>query len=261
MSSSYTLIKGSVPLLISMPHNGQDIPSSIANTMTEKAKLVADTDWYQDKLYDFAVELGTYILIPKYNRYVIDLNRDPKGVNLYPGANSTELCPTTAFDQSALYLPENMPSEDEIQQRITRYWQPYHQAIITTLADIKQQFNGAVLLEAHSILSHVPRFFDGQLPDFNFGTANVASCAIELITAVENIDFTPYSKVSNGRFKGGFITRCYGQPEQNIHALQLELSQRTYMNEPSNEYNEVLAEQVKIKLKALVQCLIVFAQR
>ena len=261
MSSSYTLIKGRVPLLISMPHNGQDLPQNIADKMTAKAKLVPDTDWYKDKLYDFAIEMGAYILMPKYNRYVIDLNRDPEGVDLYPGANSTELCPTTAFDKSALYLPGQTPDQDEINNRIELYWQPYHQAIESTLAEIKAQFDGGILLEAHSILSHVPRFFEGKLPDFNFGTASGASCSADLLSAVEKLDFSPYSTITNGRFKGGFITRAYGKPDNNIHALQLELSQSTYMNEPSNEYNEQLAATVKPKLKALVECLIAFAQR
>ncbi|MEW6983714.1 N-formylglutamate deformylase [Colwelliaceae bacterium 6471] len=260
MSNTYELIKGRVPLLISMPHNGEAIPEDIAVTMTEKAQGVPDTDWHKDKLYDFARELGAYILMPKYSRYVIDLNRDPDGVDLYPGANSTELCPTTAFDLSPLYKDDQQPSEHEIMRRITEYWQPYHQAIRTTLDDMHGQHGCAVLLEAHSILSHVPRFFDGQLPDFNFGTANGSSCATELITAIEQLDFSPYSMVTNGRFKGGFITRAYGQPEKNIHAVQLELSQRTYMNEPSDEYNEKLAAQVKPKLQSLVNCLINFAQ-
>ena len=126
---------------------------------------------------------------------------------------------------------------------------------------MKAEHGYALLLEAHSILSHVPRFFEGQLPDFNFGTANGGSCAPELIADIESINYAPYSQVSNGRFKGGFITRHYGQPEKNIHAVQLELSQATYMNEPTNQYNESKAEQVKPKLKALVECLIKFGQQ
>lgn len=259
MSSSYELIKGRVPVLISMPHNGQGIPEDIADKMTAKAKEVPDTDWYKDKLYDFAVAMGAYILKPTYNRYVIDLNRDPKGVDLYPGANSTELCPTTAFDLSSLYLDGYLPDEAEISRRITHYWQPYHSALKETLDDIQHQFGCAVLLEAHSILSHVPRFFDGQLPDFNFGTADGKSCDELLIKNVMALDFSPYSKIANGRFKGGFITREYGKPESNIHALQLELSQITYMNEPSNQYNDDKASQVKPKLKMLVESLIEFA--
>ena len=259
MSASYTLIKGTSPLLISMPHNGQNIPDSIAKTMTDTAKKVADTDWYKDRLYDFSHELGANILMPKYNRFVIDLNREPHGVDLYPGQNSTELCPTSTFDLTPLYLSEQQPDEHEIQHRIKHYWQPYHDALNNRLAEIQQHFGYAILLEAHSILSHVPRFFEGQLPDFNFGTANGESCSDNLISAIEQLDYSPYTIVTNGRFKGGYITRHYGQPENNIHAVQLELSQRTYMNEPTNEYNERLATQVKPKLKALVKCLIDFS--
>ncbi len=261
MSVSYTLLKGSVPLVISMPHNGQAIPDYIKNTMTEQAKLIPDTDWYKDKLYDFAHNLGAYLLMPKYNRYVIDLNRDPSGADLYPDADNTELCPTTAFDQSPLYLNGQLPNEQEQQQRVCNYWQPYHQVLEQTLTELQQKFGCVVLLEAHSILSTVPRFFDGQLPDFNFGNANGTSCSAELMAELEKLNFSPYSKVVNGRFKGGYITRAYGKPEQGIHALQLELSQRTYMNEPSNQYNQVLASQVKPKLEQLVQCLISFTKK
>lgn len=261
MSTSYTLITGSVPLLISMPHNGQALPSDIAAKMTKEGLSVQDTDWYMDKLYDFAQSLGAYIIIPKYSRYVIDLNRDPQGVDLYPGANSTELCPTTAFNLLPLYKDGLHPKTQEIDQRINNYWQPYHNALESTLNDIQQKFGKAVLLEAHSIMSRVPRFFEGQLPDFNFGTSTGASCAKEMIDEIEQLDFSPYSQVSNGRFKGGYITRQYGQPQKNIHALQLELSQATYMNEAVYEYNESLANQVKPKLQMLVQALIKFAEK
>lgn len=260
MSPTYSLIKGSVPLLISMPHNGQAIPDDIAQMMTEHALTVPDTDWYKDRLYDFAVEMGAYILVPKYSRYVIDLNRDPNGVDLYPGANSTELCPTSAFDLTPLYKKDAAIDKTEEKRRIEHYWQPYHDALADTLASIKATFGKAVLLEAHSILSHVPRFFDGQLPDFNFGTANGESCSSQLIHQINQLDFAPYTSITNGRFKGGYITRAYGQPEQNIHSVQLELSQRTYMNEPTNEYNEKLASEVKPKLQQLVRCLIAYAQ-
>jgi len=243
-----------------MPHNGESIPDDIANNMTELAKTVPDTDWYKDKLYDFAVEMGAYIIMPKCSRYVIDLNRDPHGVDLYPGANSTELCPTTAFDLSALYLPNKEPDEAEINRRISLYWQPYHQALSDTLDEIKSTFGKAVLLEAHSILSKVPRFFEGQLPDFNFGTANGESCSATLIEQLEKLDYQPYSMISNGRFKGGYITRAFGQPDKGIHAVQLELSQRTYMDEPSNRYNSDLAGQVKPKLESMVKCMIQFAE-
>lgn len=258
---TYSLIKGTLPLLISMPHNGQLIPPDIALKMRPNALEVADTDWYLDKLYDFAIQLGAYIIKPQYSRYVIDLNRDSQGVDLYPGANNTELCPTTSFDLSSLYLPGQAPDVNEVNRRIHTYWQPYHNALNDTLNEIKATFGQAILLEAHSILSRVPRFFEGQLPDFNFGTGAGTSCSGAMIDRIEALDFASYSMVSNGRFKGGFITRHFGQPEKNVHALQLELSQRTYMNEPTNEYNEEKAEAVKHQLKNVVSCLIEFAQQ
>jgi N-formylglutamate deformylase len=258
MSNSYTLIKGSVPLLISMPHNGEEIPADIAKMMTAKGHEVADTDWHMERLYAFAKELGAYILIPKYNRYVIDLNRDPDGVDLYPGANNTELCPTTAFDLSPLYQAGCAPSAEQIAARVVDYWQPYHQALSSTMQAIKVEFGQAVLLEAHSIRSHVPRFFQGQLPDFNFGNADGKSCAPELMAALADVDYAPYTMVCNGRFKGGYITRAFGQPHHNFHAIQLELSQHTYMNEQAMTYNESLALQVQPKLTALVNTLINF---
>lgn len=260
MSDSYTLIKGRVPLLISMPHNGEKIPSDIRAVMNESALSVADTDWYLDKLYSFAKALGAYILMPKFNRYVIDLNRDPNGVDLYPGANNTELCPTTAFDLSPLYQSGLSPTKTQISDRVEKYWRPYHQALSSTLQDIKSEFGQAVLLEAHSIRSEVPRFFEGQLPDFNFGSADGTSCDDALMTEIQALPFQPYSMVCNGRFKGGYITRAFGQPEQSIHAIQLELSQRTYMNEEAMTYNESLAESVIPKLELLVKTLIQFAQ-
>lgn len=261
MSDSFSLINGHLPVLISMPHNGQEIPDDIAATMTDEALQIRDTDWHKDKLYDFAERRGVYLINPRYSRYVIDLNRNPNGENLYPGANSTELCPTTAFNLEPLYQAGKQPDSAEVQRRIELYWQPYHQAIADTLAAMKRQYGGAVLLEAHSILSHVPRFFAGRLPDFNFGTADGASCSEQLTAMVEAIDYAPYSQVTNGRFKGGYITRAFGNPEQNIHAIQLELSQITYMNEQTLAYEDTLATQVKPKLVTLVDTLIQFAEQ
>lgn len=260
MNTIYSLSKGNIGMLISMPHNGQKIPKSIAYTMTDSAKKVADTDWYMNKLYDFAAAMGIYTLMPKYSRYVIDLNRNPSGEALYAGADNTELCPTTAFDLSPLYLKNQQPTPEEIASRVALYWQPYHQVLTKTLIQLKQQYGKIVLLDAHSILSQVPRFFEGKLPDFNFGTANGESCDEALLNRVKGLDLSPYTSISNGRFKGGFITRAYGNPANNIHAIQLELSQHTYMNEPSDDYNEQKAEQVKEKLKKFVKCLADFSK-
>ncbi|MCP3673839.1 MAG: N-formylglutamate deformylase, partial [Gammaproteobacteria bacterium] len=227
---------------------------------TEDAKQSKDTDWFLDRLYDFAADFGIHILKPKWSRYYIDLNRDPDGKDLYPGADNTELCTTTGFDSSAIYLTGMQPTKQQICERVNRAWKPYHHCIKDTLAEIVSEHGYAILFEAHSIASHVPRFFEGQLTDFNFGTSAGKSCDSSLLAAIENLDFQSWSRVSNGRFKGGYITRQYGEPENNVHAIQLELSQATYMDESTMSWNAAKAEKVKIQLQMIIKVLLDWSQ-
>lgn len=252
----YSLLKGSTPLLISMPHVGLNIPQHIEVLMGKEALKKVDTDWYIDKLYDFAHELGATIIKPEMSRYVIDLNRGIDGVNLYPGANSTELCPSSTFNNTPIYLDGEKVPQQDVDKRVIEYWQPYHDQIKKTLAEIKKEFGFAIILDAHSILSEVPRFFEGQLPDFNWGTSSGNSCSEVIANKLKEINYSPYSIVWNERFKGGYITRHYGDPDNNIHAVQLELSQRTYMTENELAFNTQLASQVRPVLNDIVNALI-----
>lgn len=249
----FNYIEGSRPILISMPHNGTQVPEEIELKMTRSAKKLVDTDWYLDRLYQFAIDNGCYLINPKYSRYVIDLNRPENNQNLYPGQDTTELCPTTQFDKQPVYLTACEPDKVEINRRVEKYWHPYHQKLQLLLSEIKSRFGSALLFEAHSIKSEVPRFFNGKLPDFNFGNYNNQSCS-DLLTK-KIIDWQPkgYSKVVNGRFKGGYITRAYGEPENNIHSIQLELSQATYMNETNLEFDAIKASQVEPKLAEMFE--------
>ena len=251
----FSLHQGSLPLLISIPHLGTQIPADIAATMTPVAQRTDDCDWHLDRLYAFAKRMGASILAPTYARYVIDLNRPPDGANLYPGQDTTGLFPVDTFDKAPLYLEGHLPTEAEVARRRDAYWKPYHDALKNELAALKARHGKVLLWEAHSIRSHVPRFFEGRLPDFNFGTSNgasaVAGLAEELAAVVER--HGEYSAVANGRFKGGYITRQYGQPSQDVHAVQLELSQITYMEERfPYAYDETLAASVEPLLEALV---------
>ncbi|PCI64418.1 MAG: N-formylglutamate deformylase [Gammaproteobacteria bacterium] len=257
---SYHLTKGSIPILISMPHNGIEIPETIAKNMTNEALKLVDTDWYLDKLYDFAVTEGAWIINPRYSRYVVDLNRPKDDLSLYPGQDTTELCPTTTFSKKAIYKRQG-PSEKEIQQRVHNYWQPYHSEVEKCLELMKKQHGMALLFEAHSIKSEVPRFFDGKLTDFNFGNYNQLSCSEQLTKLIEDWEPKEYSKVINGRFKGGYLTRQYGDPQNGIHSLQLELSQATYMDELGLTYNESKAKQVKVELLSMFKCFKTFVSR
>jgi len=257
---SYKYQQGTKPLLISMPHNSSDIPADVALTMTQDAQQSKDTDWFVDRLYDFAKELGVHILEPQWSRYYIDLNRDPAGKNLYPGADNTELCPITGFDNKDIYLSGMEPDEKQIKERITNAWLPYHLCIKDVVAEMVAIHGYAILFDAHSIRSVVPRFFEGQLPDFNFGTRAGESCDGSLLTAIEQLNFQPWSRVSNGRFKGGYITRQYGEPDNNVHAIQLELSQATYLNEIDMSWNSEKANSVKSQLLKIIKTLLQWKQ-
>jgi N-formylglutamate deformylase len=253
----FSLREGTLPLLISIPHLGTRIPDDIAATMTPVAQRTDDCDWHLDRLYAFAQGLGASILTPGYARYVIDLNRPPDGANLYPGQDTTGLLPVDTFDKEPLYREGLLPDDAEIARRRETYWKPYHQALSDHLAALKAKHGKVLLWEAHSIRSHVPRFFEGRLPDFNFGTANGASAVAglaEALTAVVERHGGPYTAIANGRFKGGYITRQYGQPAEGVHAVQLELTQITYMEEHMPyAYDETLAAKVEPLLEELVK--------
>jgi N-formylglutamate deformylase len=253
----FTLKRGSAPLLISIPHAGTQIPADIAASMTPIAREVDDTDWHLERLYAFAVEMGASILVPTNSRYVIDLNRPPDGANLYPGRDTTGLCPVDTFNSEPLYPTGGAPSEAQIAHRRENYWRPYHDALTDELARLKAVHGKALLWEAHSIRSHVPRFFDGKLTDFNFGTAGGESAAAGLAETLEAmvVKQGAYTAVANGRFKGGYITRHYGAPQDGIHAVQLELSQVTYMEETRPyAYDEARVARVIPLMRDLVQC-------
>ena len=251
----FTLHRGSLPMLISIPHLGTRIPADIAATMTPVAQRTDDCDWHLDRLYAFAKRMGASILAPAYARYVIDLNRPPDGANLYPGQDTTGLLPVDTFDKEPLYREGYLPDDAEVARRRAAYWTPYHDALASEIAALKATHGKVLLWEAHSIRSRVPRFFEGRLPDFNFGTSNgasaVAGLAEELAAVVER--HGGYSAVANGRFKGGYITRHYGEPSQGVHAVQLELSQITYMQEQvPYAYDEALAAKIEPLLEQLV---------
>lgn len=252
----YHFTSGNSPLVVSMPHAGTRLCPEVERNVTEAGHAVADTDWYVDLLYDFLEDMGVSILIADYSRTVIDLNRNV----LYPGQSETELCPTTGFDNQPLYKAGGAPGEQEIRQRKEIYWQPWHDKIRRELDRIKTKYGYALLWDAHSIQSRVPRFFDGQLPDLNLGTGAGTSCDIDLADGLLSIaGNSPYSAVLNGRFKGGYITRHYGNPGQNIHAVQLEISQTTYMDEtPPIKFRKDLADRLRPTLRAMTDYMLTY---
>lgn len=232
IADPYHFTPGSSPLLISIPHAGTKLTPEVARGLSNDALPLSDTDWHIPQLYDFARGLGANILVGQYSRFVIDLNRPSDDQPLYITA-TTGLFPDTLFDGRPTFKSGHQPDVATRQQYLEQIWQPYHQKIVSELTRIKQQFGYALLFDAHSIASVIPRLFEGKLPDLNLGTHSGASCSPALIQSIDAIcqQQKQFNHVINGRFKGGYITRAYGQPEHDQHAIQLELAQCNYMEE------------------------------
>ena len=228
----YTLYRGNSPLLVSLPHVGTLITDTLKPQLVDRALLMEDTDWHLDTLYQFARSLGASLIVPRHSRYVIDLNRPPENTPMYAGSNNTELCPTRFFTGEPLYRTGQAPDPAAVQQRRDSHWQPYHDALAAELARLKSTLGHALLWDGHSICSQLPWLFDGRLPDLNMGTTSGASCAPSLRSAlVQVLDRqNTFSHVTDGRFKGGYITRHYGRPQDGVHAVQLEMCWSCYMD-------------------------------
>lgn len=260
ITDTCTLHRGRVPLLVSLPHDGSEIPAELADRMTDEARAAPDTDWHVSRLYAFARDvLGASMLVPRFSRYVVDLNRPPDDTSLYPGQNTTGLCPARCFSGSQVYRDGLAPDEREVQARVERYWRPYHAALADELERLRALHGRVALWEGHSIRgSDLPFLFEGRLPDLNLGTAGGASCrpAVEAALQAELAGQADYDWVCNGRFRGGYITRHYGRPAEGIDAVQLETSQRTYMDEATGVYDEGRAARLQPLLKHLLETML-----
>lgn len=259
----FSLETGTAPLLLSLPHDGSFIPDALRQRMVPSAHAAPDTDWHVSRLYAFARGLGASILRPNHSRYVVDLNRPPDDVSLYPGQNTTGLCPDVQFSGESVYLAGQTPSADEIAQRRETYWRPYHDALSAELARLRARHPRVLLWDGHSIRGQLPYLFEGRLPDLNLGTASGHSCAPDLQAELAQVlqGASRYSHVVNGRFKGGYITRHYGQPASGVHAVQLELAQATYMDEATTHYLPEPASDLQTQvLEPLLQAALTWAR-
>ncbi|HCH24209.1 MAG TPA: N-formylglutamate deformylase [Oceanospirillaceae bacterium] len=250
---AFDLYEGDSPLVISMPHSGLRLTAEVEQGLTEQAKVLPDTDWHIPQLYQMAQDLGATCISANYSRYVIDLNRPFNDESLY-SSKTTGLFPDILFADQPVFKTHMTPSADHREACKEHIWQAYHGAIAEQLERVKQQYGYAILLDAHSIASHVPMLFAGQLPDFNWGTNEGKSCPESLLqVAQDSVDMQHFTQVSNGRFKGGYITRHYGQPEQNTYAIQLELSQGAYLQAGSYNLCDVKLATVRPVIQRLLQ--------
>ena len=258
-SPTHSVVLGTSPLVISVPHGGTALPPELAPELTPLALTVPDTDWHVDKLYGFAATLGAALIMARQSRYLIDLNRPPDDAALYSASPQTGLCPALSFAGEALYLDgrPTVPAA-EVARRRTQYWQPYHAELRALLDAARTKHGYALLLDAHSIRSVVPRLFDGRLSDINIGTNDGRSCAPRVTAALRPLleSTSRWSHVVDGRFKGGHITRHYGQPAHGVHALQIELAQCSYMDESGTAYDVASAAPLQELLRTLLETLL-----
>jgi formiminoglutamase len=258
------------PLIVSFPHTGTDIPPDIEARCVSPWLARKDADWWIDQLYDFVRALGATTIHTAISRTVIDVNRDPSGVSLYPGQNTTELVPTTTFDGEPLWKDGMVPDAADIDRRKDTYFKPYHAALAAEIARLRARYARVALYDCHSIRSIIPRLFPGELPVMNIGTNAGASCDLDLAEPIVAIaSASRFSAVINGRFKGGYITRCYGKPDQGVHAVQMELACRGYMREPIGAVDEsnwpvpfdrVYAADISTTLRAILETCLHFAE-
>lgn len=259
---------GEAPLIVSFPHTGIEIPPSIETRLVSGWLGRRDADHWVDVLYDFAHSMGATTIRTALSRTVIDVNRDPSGASLYPGQNTTGLCPTETFDGEPLYQPGREPDAAEIARRRQEFFEPYHDAIRAEIARLRERFSAVVLYDAHSIRSRVPRLFAAELPQFNIGTNGGASADTALTAGIERIcEASGFTHVTNGRFRGGWITRHHGSPREGVHAIQMELAMRGYLREPENPdesnwptpLDDVLAARLRVALRDILEACMTFA--
>ncbi|MFY0662052.1 MAG: N-formylglutamate deformylase [Shimia sp.] len=251
------VIQGDSPIVLGQPHGGTFVPDDIFARLNANGQALADTDWHITQLHDGLLD-GATVVTSNVHRYVIDANRDPAGVSLYPGQNTTTLVPVTDFDGQAIWRDGQAPSEDEIASRCDAFHAPYHAALAEEIARVKARHGVAILYDCHSIRSTIPFLFEGELPAFSVGTNSGATCDDRIETVVRKIASVAdgFDAVTNGRFKGGWTTRHYGQPDRNEHAIQMELAQRTYMREAAPwTYLPERASALRPHLKIILQTL------
>ena len=256
----FSLQRGSTPLLLSLPHVGTAVPDDLVAAFVPRALALEDTDWHLAEVYAFARALGASVLVPRWSRYVVDLNRPPENAPMYPGANNTELVPTHFFSGDPLYRDGCVPDDGEVARRVRTFWQPYHDALAGEIARLRAEHGHAVVWDGHSIQAELPWLFPGRLPDLNLGTASGASCAPALRESLLAVLAAQrsFSHVTDGRFKGGYITRRYGRPAERVHAVQLEMALSTYMDErrafaPAAAPDRAKLAQLQPLLRALLQ--------
>lgn len=250
-----SVIQGTSPVILGMPHVGTYLPDAVAVKLNDEGRRLRDTDWHIDRLYDGLLP-GASVVKANFHRYLIDANRDPSGVSLYPGQNTTGLVPQTDFDNRPIWA--ETPDAAESERRLADWHAPYHAALAAEVERVKAEHGIALVYDCHSIRSHCPFLFAGELPVLNIGTNDGLTCDAKFARiATEVAGNSGFEWVANGRFKGGWTTRHYGQPETRVHAIQMEIAQSAYLaaEEEPWTFDTAKAAPLRQTLKTLLAAL------
>lgn len=252
------IIEGTGPIILGQPHGGTHVPNAVFARLNARGRCLADTDWHINRLYSGLIPHLT-VVEATFHRYVIDANRGSDDASLYPGQNTTGLCPVTDFDGQPIWAEGQAPEPDEVARRLSDWHAPYHAALAAQIARIRATHGFAILWDCHSIRSHLPFLFPGELPVWNIGTNGGTTCAEAITRAVESAcDASGLPTILNGRFKGGWTTRQYGQPQSGVHAIQMEIAQRAYLASESAPfaYDPARAAPIRATLRDALQSLV-----
>ena len=263
MTKPFHLIEASakaVPIIVSVPHSGTDFPPELEHDFLTEMRIRADdTDWFVHQLYNFVPDMGISLIHSRYCRWVIDLNRDPESKPLYDdGRIITGLTPHSDFHGNEIYVSQDhYPNEEEINRRLALYYWPYYQKLEELLTERKAEFGQVLLWDAHSIRQFVPGIRKAHFPDLILGSNDRQSAKQGLIDiAMHNLDGFGFDLKHNDPFKGGHITRYFGNPGENVHALQLEMVKKLYMDDNERIYDEQSAKKIKEMLKQVFEGLL-----
>lgn len=256
MTHPFEIARGTSPVILAFPHTGTEVPAEIWDRLNDNGRLLADTDWHIHQLYAGLLP-GATTVRATFHRYVIDANRDPTGVSLYPGQNTTGLVPETDFDEVPIWSKGEEPSEADVAERLASFHAPYHAALLAEIERVKAIHGVAILYDCHSIRSRIPFLFEGRLPDFNIGTDMGRTCEARIEAAAAEVAMAAggYTAIVNGRFKGGWTTRHYGRPEDGVHTIQMELAQISHLatEAPPFAYDQIKGEKLRVPLRTILE--------
>ncbi|MBT8142061.1 MAG: hypothetical protein HKN88_03325 [Gammaproteobacteria bacterium] len=246
-----------LPVLASIPHSGTYVPDDIRVLFANKSVAhLPMTDWFLYHLYDFLPGLGVSVVAANVSRYVIDMNRSPLPLELYPGRFETKLVADSDFQGRSIF--SSYPSQQQIDLYTQQVHVPYHRALQQCLTSLQQAHGKVYLFDLHSIAKSATLIHAELDKDIYLGDRDGNSCSGQWTQMIAD-EFMQhkFSVQKNQPYKGGYITHHYGQ-DANVEALQIEMNQEVYMqSEHAGDAQLAVQSQRFIQAKTRLEALFV----